>query len=120
MKNGSGNITFYGSSVVSRLQNLVVNGGTVRTDSWALWKSDLNLTVNGSGVFEMWNTTTSLGDLSGNGTVKNSASYSYFVPGEPYATNNLTVVAGTSRGPSPTTALVTEVFTAPTPIPGST
>ena len=98
MKNGSGNITFYGSSVVSGLQNLVVNGGTVRTDPWALWKSDLNLTVNGSGVFEMWNTTTSIGNLSGNGTIKNSANYSGYSGGATYATNNLTIAAGNFSG----------------------
>lgn len=102
VKNGSGNLTFFGTgpnqNLVSGLENLVVNDGTVRTDSWAQWNSNLNLSVTGSGVFEMWNTTTSIGNLSGDGTIRNSANWSGFVPGEPYATNNLSIAAGNFSG----------------------
>jgi autotransporter-associated beta strand protein len=102
VKNGGGNLTLNGTGqnqpLASGLQNLVVNGGTVRTDNWGQWKSDLNLTVNGAGVFEMWNTTTSLGNLSGDGTVRNSANWSGYANGGAYASNNLTIAAGNFAG----------------------
>jgi MYXO-CTERM domain-containing protein len=102
VKEGSGDLTFWGTgaaqALVSGLQNLTVNGGVVRTDNWAQWKSDLNLTVSGAGVFELWNTTTSLGSLNGNGTVRNTANWSGYANGAAYATNNLTIASGNFSG----------------------
>jgi hypothetical protein len=103
VKNGAGNLTFAYATIsdeplVSGLQNLEINGGVVRTDNWARWKSDLNLTVNGTGVFEMWNTTTSLGTLNGNGTIRNTVNYGDYASGAAYATNNLSVAAGNFAG----------------------
>ena len=103
VKNGAGNLTFAYATIsdeplVSGLQNLEINGGVVRTDNWARWKSDLNLTVNGTGVFEMWNTTTSLGTLNGNGTVRNTVNYGDYASGAAYATNNLSIAAGNFAG----------------------
>ena len=57
---------------VQGISNIVVNNGMIRTDNWGQWNPNLNLTVNGPGVFEMWNTSVSLANLSGNGIVQNT------------------------------------------------
>ena len=104
IKNGSGNMGFNNTSgianqgLVSGLQKLVLNGGTVQTGGWAQWNANLDLTVNGPAVFEMWNTTTSLSYLSGNGTVKNSSNWSGYAGGASFASNNLTIAGGNFSG----------------------
>ncbi len=95
VKEGTGDMIFNGTfdanNSVANLQNLTVNGGLVRTDNFGAWKSDLNLTANGSGKFELWNTNTALGTLNGNGTVQNTVYY-----GRPNTT--ITVAAGSFSG----------------------
>jgi autotransporter-associated beta strand protein len=93
VKEGTGALVFNGTSdhtSVASLQNLTINNGLVRTDYYGTLKSDLNLTVNGFGKFEMWSTSASLGTLNGNGTVQNT---SYFD-----RATTLTVAAGSFSG----------------------
>ena len=68
----------------------MVNNGLIRTDNYGQWNSNLNLTVNGSGKFEMWNGSVSLATLNGNGTVQNTKYYG--------RTQTLTVAAGSFSG----------------------
>ena len=95
VKEGAGDLVINGdynaNYAVQNLQNLTINNGLVRTDNNGTWKSDLNLTANGSGKFELWNTNTSLGSLNGNGTVQNTT---YWGNG----TTVLTVAAGSFTG----------------------
>ena len=93
IKNGAGDLVFNGGSDHTNVQgisNVVVNDGLIRTDYWGQWNSNLNLTVNGSGKFEMWNTSVSLGNLSGNGTVQNTQNWG--------RSQTLTVAAGSFSG----------------------
>ena len=94
IKEGAGDLVFNGTfdanNSVANLQNLTVNNGLVRTDNFGAWKSDLNLTANGSGNFELWSTSTSLGTLNGNGTVQNTVYYD--------RATTLTVAAGSFSG----------------------
>ena len=96
MKEGTGQLIV--NSDIASITHVVVNNGLLRTDFFRQWNSNLNLTVNATGVFEMWNTTTSIVNLSGNGTVRNSANWSSSAPGSPAATNNLTIAAGNFSG----------------------
>jgi autotransporter-associated beta strand protein len=86
------------NSDVASITHVVVNNGLLRTDFFRQWNSNLNLTVNATGVFEMWNTTTTIANLSGNGTIRNSANWSGYAAGSPAATNNLTIAAGNFTG----------------------
>lgn len=95
-KEGAGNLII--NSEIASITDVVVNEGLIRTDFFRLWSSNLDLTVNGTGVFEMWNTTTTIANLSGNGTVRNTANWSGYAIGAPYATNNLTIAAGNFSG----------------------
>ena len=92
-KEGTGDLVFYGGSDHTNVQgidNVVVNNGLIRTDYYGQWNSNLNLTANGSGKFELWSTNTSLGTLNGDGTVQNTR---YFD-----RTTTLTVEAGSFSG----------------------
>jgi autotransporter-associated beta strand protein len=86
------------NSDIASITHVVVNNGLLRTDFFRQWNSNLNLTVNATGVFEMWNTTTTIANLSGNGTIRNSANWSGYAAGSPAATNNLTIAAGNFTG----------------------
>ena len=69
----------------------MVNNGLIRTDNYGQWNSALNLTVNGSGQFEMWNNeSVTLATLSGSGTVQNTKYWG--------RTQTLTVAAGSFSG----------------------
>jgi len=96
VKTGSGSAIFNGS--MSGLDNLVVYDGLVRTDGWNPWKTGLRLNVNGLGVFELWNTAVTVGELNGNGVIRNSANWSGYAGGAAIAVNNLTVQAGDFGG----------------------
>ena len=76
---------------VQGISNVVVNDGLIRTDNWGKWNSNLNLTVNGTGKFEMWNGSVSLANLSGNGTVQNMKDWNR-------GAQTLTVAAGSFSG----------------------
>ena len=92
-KEGAGDLVFNGSvdhTNVQGISNIVVNNGMIRTDNWGQWNSNLNLTVNGSGKFEMWNGSVSLASLSGNGTVQNTKYWG--------RSQTLTVAAGSFSG----------------------
>ena len=94
IKEGTGDLIFNGGSDHTNVQgisNLVVNNGLVRTDYFGQWNSNLNLTANGNGILEMWNTNTPLATLSGNGTVQNTRFFD-----RPNTT--LTVAAGSFSG----------------------
>lgn len=95
-KEGAGNLII--NSEIASITNVVVKEGLIRTDFFRLWSSNLNLTISAPGVFEMWNTTTTIANLSGNGTVRNTANWSGYAAGAPYATNNLTIAAGNFSG----------------------
>ena len=93
-KEGAGDLVFNGGTDHTNVQGIstvVVNNGLVRTDNWGQWNSNLNLTVNGSGKFEMWNGNASLATLNGNGTVQNTKNWSR-------PTQTLTVAAGSFSG----------------------
>ena len=93
-KTGAGDLVFNGGidhTNVQAISTVVVNDGLVRTDNWGQWNSNLNLTVNGSGKFEMWNGSVSLANLSGNGTVQNTVNWNRGAP-------TLTVAAGSFSG----------------------
>ena len=92
-KEGTGDLVFFGApdhTNVQGIDNVVVNNGLIRTDYYGQWNSNLNLTANGSGKFELWSTNTSLGTLNGNGTVQNTK---YFD-----RATTLTVAAGSFSG----------------------
>jgi autotransporter-associated beta strand protein len=93
-KEGAGDLVFNGGvnhTNVQAITNVVINNGLVRTDNWGEWNSNLNLTVNGSGKFEMWNGDASLATLNGDGTVQNTRNWSR-------PTQTLTVAAGSFSG----------------------
>lgn len=93
-KEGAGDLVFNGGTDHTNVQGIstvVVNSGLVRTDNWGQWNSNLNLTVNGSGKFEMWNGNASLATLNGNGTVQNTRNWSR-------PTQTLTVASGSFSG----------------------
>ena len=93
IKEGAGSLVFNGSAdhtSVQGITNVVVNKGLVRTDYWGKWNSNLNLIVNGSGIFELWNTSASLGTLNGDGTVQNTRFWG--------RSQTLTVAAGSFSG----------------------
>jgi autotransporter-associated beta strand protein len=96
VKTGSGTAIFNGS--MAGLTNLVVYDGTVRTDGWNPWKDGLRLSVNGLGVFELWNTAVTVGELTGSGIIRNSANWSGYAGGAAIAVNNLTVQSGDFGG----------------------
>jgi autotransporter-associated beta strand protein len=92
-KEGTGDLVFYGDSDHTNVQgvdNVVVNNGLIRTDYYGQWNSNLNLTANGSGKFELWSNNTTLGTLNGNGTVQNTKYYDRLT--------TLTVAAGSFSG----------------------
>lgn len=93
-KEGAGDLIFNGGPDHTNVQsvgNIAVNGGLIRTDNWGQWNNNLNLTVNGSGKFEMWNGSASLATLNGDGIVQNSVNW-----GRPAPT--LSVAAGSFSG----------------------
>jgi autotransporter-associated beta strand protein len=96
VKTGAGEAVFKGN--MSGLDKLVVFDGTVRTDNWNPWKDGLRLSVNGLGTFELWNTAVTIGELSGNGVIRNSANWSGYANGAAIAVNNLTVQSGNFGG----------------------
>ena len=96
VKTGAGVAVFKGN--MSGLNNLVVFDGTVRTDNWNPWKDGLRLSVNGLGTFELWNTAVTIGELTGNGVIRNSANWSGYANGAAIAVNNLTVQSGNFGG----------------------
>lgn len=96
VKTGSGSAIFSGS--MSGLDNLVVYDGLVRTEGWNPWKDGLRLSVNGLGVFELWNTAVTVGELTGSGIIRNSANWSGYAGGAAIAVNNLTVQSGNFGG----------------------
>jgi autotransporter-associated beta strand protein len=92
-KEGAGDLVFNGGTDHTNVQGIstvVVNSGLVRTDNWGQWNSNLNLTVNGSGKFEMWNGNASLATLNGDGTVQNTKYWG--------RSQTLTVAAGSFSG----------------------
>ena len=100
-KVGAGSLIFLGGLAHTNVQEVgtvVVNDGLLRTENWGQWNSNLDLTVNGSGIFEMWNGKVSLANLSGNGTVRNTVDYSEYGSGNPAVGNTLTVAAGSFSG----------------------
>jgi autotransporter-associated beta strand protein len=93
-KEGAGDLVFNGGvnhTNVQAITQLTINNGLVRTDNWGQWNSNLNLTVNDSGKFEMWNGNASLATLNGDGTVQNTKNWSR-------PTQTLTVAAGSFSG----------------------
>lgn len=96
MKTGSGSAIFNGN--MSGLDNVVLFHGLVRTDGWNPWKDGLRLSVNGLGVFELWNTAVTVGELTGSGIIRNSANWSGYAGGAAIAVNNLTVQSGNFGG----------------------
>ena len=92
-KEGTGDLVFNGGedhTNVQGISNVVVNNGLIRTDFFGQWNSNLNLTVNGSGILELWSANQSLGTLNGNGTVQNTKYYDRLT--------TLTVAAGSFSG----------------------
>ena len=92
-KEGAGDVVFNGAVDHTNVQGIgtvVVNNGLIRTDNWGKWNSNLNLTVNGSGKFEMWNGSVTIGTLSGNGTVQNTRHWG--------RNQTLTIAAGSFSG----------------------
>jgi autotransporter-associated beta strand protein len=93
VKEGAGDLIFNGGedhTAAQGIENLIINGGLVRTDYFGALNSDLALTVNGSGILELWSANQSLGTLNGNGTVRNTK---YFD-----RATTLTVAAGSFSG----------------------